>query len=198
MSQKILFLVPEIAMDRIQKCYLEKLHNIKEEDIIIKKLYLTDKKTSASIRKQFINEEVIPLVTTRGIQHILVTDGDYFKTFTKQTKVDVFLGYEMPCMICPIKDVKIMYVPNFFRIFYNPDIEEKINFALSKLDAVYSGSYKEPGKDIIHSAWYPDKEKDISDYLQRLYQCPFLKEFPFHLILFLFFRCYLLYLHYFL
>lgn len=168
---KILLLVSELAMDRIKVSYLSKLKNIPEDAFIIEKLYLEEKRTPASIKKQFIQEEIVPKVEKYDIKKILVTDGDYFKTLAGKSKTDVFLGYELPCKYCK---ATVMYLPNFFRIFYQPDIEEKIDFVLKKLDEMYAGVYREPGKDIIHSALYPLTEDSIKSALDKLYSIPML------------------------
>ena len=169
-KKDILFLVPELAMDRIKACYLDKLKNIPEEAVAIMQLLLEEKKTSAVTKKQFIRECVLPFVHDEGIRHIIVTDGEYFKTLAGKSKVDVYLGYEVDCKFTG--KAKVMYVPNFFRIFYQPDIEQKIDFALSKLNDIYAGKYQEPGKNIIHSAVFTDKCDVMKEELSKLYSHP--------------------------
>ena len=151
-TKEILILVPELAMDRIQEVYINPLKNvIPEESFLIGRLFLEEKKTSATLRKQFIQEEVVPVVEQHKIKLILVTDGEYFKTLAHVQKSDIYLGYNMAS---PFFEADVMYVPNFFRIFYQPEIQDKINFALEKVKEVYSQNYQEPGKDIIHFAKY--------------------------------------------
>lgn len=170
-EKDVLFLVTELAMDRIQACYIDKLKNIPKERIEVLKLETREKRTPANIKKQFLEEEIIPAVNKFHIKHLIVTDGDYFKMLAGKSKTDVYLGYELDCKYCPCQ---IMYVPNFFRIFYQPDIEEKIDFALKQLDDIYDRNYRDPGEEIIHSAYYPSRASDIKDELKKLLQYPIL------------------------
>ena len=170
-NKELLLLVPELAMDRIMNCYIKPLKNVPEEAFLIMKLALEEKRTPVSVKKQFITEEVVPLVQEHSIKRILVTDGEYFKTLTGKPKVDVFLGYEVPCKFC---ECSVMYLPNFFRIFYQPDIQDKIDFVLKMLDALYEGTYQEPGKDIIHSARYITEARDMGEALVDLLKYPML------------------------
>ena len=90
---KILLLVPEININNIRREYFKE-NGIKEEDVMIVTLYQepNKKKTSASIMKEYLNEEIKPIISDFNINLILVADAEYFKVVAKVTKVNPNLG----------------------------------------------------------------------------------------------------------
>ncbi len=150
-KKEILFLVHDLATDRIKETYINFISNITENSVIICKLTREEVKFSADLKEQFIEEEIKPLINEHQIKYLITTEGDWFKKLTKQKKVDIFLGYELPS---PYIDAKVMYIPSYFRVFYSPDVQDKINFVLNKLNTLFTGSYQKPGENIIKTERY--------------------------------------------
>ena len=168
-KKEILFLVHDLATDRIKETYINFMTNITENSVIVCKLTKEEVKLSADLKEQFIEEEIKPLVNQYQIKYLITTEGDWFKKLTKQKKVDIFLGYELPS---PYLDAKVMYIPSYFRVFYSPDVQDKINFVINKLNTLFTGSYQKPGENIIKTERYiidsePEKIKYFFDSLME-------------------------------
>lgn len=163
----VCFLVPKIFKDEIQKEYLTPF-GIEPEDVMVINLHYNPetKKTSVSEMKQFVSEELVPTFTDMGVQYVLVADPEYFKLLTKASKAEPKLGYVLDCVFGPWK---VAYVPNFRQVFYDPArVRSKIAQAVQAVIDHASGSYQEPGTDIIHFAAYPKTVGEIEGWLQKL------------------------------
>lgn len=165
-KKEVLFLVTsDLATDRIKSTYIDPLGNLTEDMFLVARLTSSEAKFNADLKKQFIEEELKPLINSYQIKYLIVTDGDWFKLLAKVKKVDIYLGYELPSPYC---DAKVMYIPSFFRIFYAPDIQDKINFVLKKINSLYSGSYQKPGENIIYTGKYITDELEMVSQLDEL------------------------------
>lgn len=163
----ICFLVPEIRKQEIEKTYI-KPFNLPQEDLLILDLHYAQgkKKTPATEIKAYISEELLPVFEDCQVEYIVVADGDYFKALTKQTKVDAHVGYVMDCAFGP---QKVVYVPSFRQIFYDPEkVTAKIEMGMTALLSHMSGKYQPPGADIIQFAEYPQTTEEIAAWLDRL------------------------------
>lgn len=165
----ITFLVPSIQRMELEKEYINPF-NLNKEDILFLDLYYdpVKKKTPNADIKQYLNEEIIPTVNSFNVKYVVVTDAEYFKVLAKKSKADPFLGYILKS---PYGDFKVLYVPNIKAIFYNPEvIRKKIANGINALKACIKGTYQDPGKNIIHSAYYPYPYKEIKVWLEKLVQ----------------------------
>lgn len=166
-SYKICILVNEIRKDEIIKAYI-KPYSLNEDDILVLSLHqsTTKKKTPAAEQKAYITEMLAPTLTDLGVEHLIVTDGDYFKTLTKSAKVDAVVGYVLSTEFGPWN---VVYVPNFRTIFYDPiKVTQKIDAGINALKTWMNGTYKDPGIDIIKFAAYPQTVEEIEFWLDRL------------------------------
>lgn len=163
----VCILVPTIRKDEIKAAYIDSCA-LDVEDVLVIDLHYAHgkKKTSMTEMKAYISEELVPVLTDMGVQYILVADGDYFKALTKSTKVDAHLGYVMDCAFGPWK---VIYVPNYRQIFYDPEkVRAKINQGTKALVNAMAGSYQAPGIDIIKFAEYPQTDQEIEAWLNKL------------------------------
>lgn len=172
-SFPLCFLVPTIRKDDILKEYMTPF-GIPEEEVLILGLHYsqTKKKTPAAEMKEFIESELVPTLTDMGVEVIVVADSEYFKKLTKATKVEANLGYALDCAYGPWK---VVYVPNYRAIFYDPDkIKAKIAQGMNAVLATATGEYDEPGNDIIKFAAYPESDLEIQEWLRTLLEmnCP--------------------------
>lgn len=166
-SYSVCLLVPTIRKDDIQSAYLESGHLDRDEVLVVDLHYAEGKKkTPMTEMKDYILQELVPVFQDMGTEYILVADGDYFKALTKSTKIEAHLGYVVDCIFGPWK---VVYVPNYKQIFYDPDnVRTKIDQALTALGGAKTGNYQAPGLDIVRFAEYPQTFEDIGAWLNRL------------------------------
>jgi DNA polymerase-1 len=161
------FLVPVISKSEILKEYITPF-DIPPSDVLVLGLHYAQdkKKTPAAEMKEYITGEIVPVLEDMEVQYVLVADSDYFKVLTKATKIDVNLGYVMDCVFGPWK---VVYVPNYRSIFYDPDkVRAKISQAMTAVVAHATETYQKPGADIIKFEEYPRSYTDIHNWLEKL------------------------------
>lgn len=166
-SYPLVFLVPVIRKDEIQKEYLDPF-GIPHDDVVVFDLHYSQekKKTPAAEMKEFVLSELVPALEDVGAKYIAVADSEYFKLLTKVPKVDVNLGYVMDCVFGPWK---VVYVPNYRAIFYDPEkVRSKIAQGMEALVAHATGNYADPGGDIIKFEAYPKTVEEISEWLEKI------------------------------
>lgn len=166
-SYPICFLVPHIDRNQIQKEYLEPFSVPKEQVLVLDLHQSVDrKKTPVREIKEYISSELVPVLEDMQTKYIAVCDADYFKVLTKATKVEANLGYVMDCVYGPWK---VVYIPNFRAIFYDPEkVRTKIAQGMGALMSYIQGTYEKPGEGIIKFEEYPRTYKEIEAWLQRL------------------------------
>lgn len=172
-SYKIAILVNQIKRDEILKAYVTP-YGLNPDDIMVLTLHqsIGSKKVPAKEQKAWITEELGPILKDLRITHLVVTDGEYFKTFTKSPKVDPMVGYVLPTEFGPWN---IVYAPNYKTLIYDPEKNgAKIKAGMLALRDHMTDTYAPPGTGIIKFAAYPETVKDISDWLDRLIEmdCP--------------------------
>lgn len=163
----VCFLVPKINKQEIQKAYLDP-YGLDQKDVLVLSLHYTPgaKKTPNKEMKEYFQTEVVSVLNQFKVRYLVVTDGEYFKAITKAVKIDVNLGYVLDCELGPWK---VIYVPNYRQIFYDPDkINAKIAQGINALIQHASGSYVAPGNSIVHSEEYPQTTEAIALCLDKL------------------------------
>lgn len=165
-SYKVCFLVPTIRKEEIKKAYIDSSGLI-PDDVLVMNLHYTEagKKPPMADMRAYIKEVLMPVFQDTGVQYVVITDGDYFKAFTKAAKVEANLGYVMDTEY----GVKAVYVPHHTQIFYDPDkVRAKIKSGLDALIDHMTGAYKAPGGDIIKTAIYPKTDDELEQELIKL------------------------------
>ena len=164
---RIAVLVTRIRKDDIIKEYLNPF-NIDHNDVIVLDLHQTPgkKKTSAADMKRYLSEELQPVLDELGVEYVLCSDADYFKTLTKQVKADVNIGYVMDSIF---GGQKVCYIPNYSTVFYDPEkIRAKISLGVTAMQDHMQGAYQAPGIDIIKFSDYPMTIPEIRGWLNKL------------------------------
>lgn len=164
---KVCFLVNKIQLSNIELEYLTQIH-VDLEDVLLIDLYKDPKrkKTPYADMQEYLRE-VKEVLRDFGVEYVLVCNGDYFKVFTKETKVEVHLGY-----VKKVDDFKVIYCPSFESVFMDPiKTRSKIQRALETLDASISGTYVEPGT-LQFTGKYPKTFNEIWDTLEELFHAP--------------------------
>lgn len=129
------------------------------------------KKQSVKNQKTYL-DTLLPEIDKLGITDLLVCDGDYFKTLTKNTKAEPHYGYVLPCKYPGYEHMNIILCANHQVLFFNPGMKDKINLALTALANHKKGNYTALGKGIIHSGSYPKLLCEIEHFLLSLHQYP--------------------------
>lgn len=163
----ITILVPQIRKDDIVDAYLTPW-GIEKDSVMVLDLFHTPgkKKTPVKEMKEYIETELMPTINNVNSKYIICADSEYFKVLTKSAKADACLGYVVDCAF---GSQKVVYVPNYRQIFYDPPkIKAKIAQGIEALIAYESGSYKDPGEGIIKFAAYPETPEEISEWLEKL------------------------------
>lgn len=169
----VTLLVPVIRKDDIQRAYLDPF-GIDPEDVLVLDLHYSQskKKTPMVEMRQYIVDVLVPVLKDAGTQYVVVADSEYFKALTKAAKVEANLGYAMDC---EYGDFKVIYVPNYRQMFYDPEkVRAKIKQGMETLVDLQQGRYQDPGNNIIHYAEYPTRPEDIEAWLVKLLNmdCP--------------------------
>jgi DNA polymerase-1 len=163
-SYPICFLVPQIQQAEMVESYVAPF-GLNQEELLAITLHQKPgvKKTPKAEMVAYITEQLQPILDDMKVEYLLVSDAEYFKTFTKTAKADVNLGYVMDSAFGP---QKVVYVPNYKAIFYDPDkIRGKIRLAIDGLLAHRAGAYAVPGADIIKVSAYPNSLAEIERWL---------------------------------
>lgn len=162
---RIAILTPRIQKAEIDKHYMPHLSALNEQ-IMVCDLYLnrSKKKTPAAEIKEYLND-LLPALQEQGIEMLVVAQPEYFKTISKQGKTDAVIGDVFE----GVGGFKVTYVPNYSRVFYDPDkINKRISQAFQAVRRWTRGDTAKTGTGIIHFADYPDNDSDIAAWLDKL------------------------------
>ena len=124
------------------------------------------KKVSKALQKEWLESISLDL---KQYDYLLVTEPEYFKTISKQTKAESNLGLIFDTEF----DNKALYLPSTQSFYFNPDKTiPQIEQCLKSLSDAIKGIYSEIGSDIIHFEEYPTTISEIKDWLEKLKQYP--------------------------
>ena len=126
-------------------------------------------KCTAVFAKAYLNE-LLPVIDSLLINTLLIADPLYFKYLTKNTKAEPFYGYVCDVAIVPYTHIKVILVPNYQAMQYNPLNQSKITLGLEVLKKYMKNTYIPPGTGIIHSEYYPETIQEITTALKTLNQ----------------------------
>lgn len=163
----IAFLTSVLNTGKIEEYYTAPHMGGYSDGYVVGEIYLhpTKKKTPASMIKEYLSEYLPPLMEL-GVKLLVVNNPDYFKILTKQGKTDITIGDIMPCVV---SGLEVTYIPNYSRVFYDPDkIKERIGFAMGAVMDWLGGSHTKVGKGIIHVGEYPNSTDDKIAWLDKL------------------------------
>lgn len=131
--------------------------------------YETPKKVTAKHAKSYILD-LLPDIACNGIKTLFVADGIYFKYLTGVKKVDPFYGEVLPCKIKDYEGMKVLLVPNFQALVYNPMIQGKMDRSLTALKELVTGKQVTLKKDIIHRQIMPRTEAEVKCAFEELHK----------------------------
>ena len=163
----VALLVPSIRKDDIRKHYIDP-YPINENDVLVVETFkaVGKKKPSAGEIKEWFEQELAPTLADLKTEYLLVADANYFKVLAKTAKVEAHLGYVMDCAL---GDFKIIYVPNYQAVIYDPEnVTTKIKAGMEALIKYRTGLYTAPGSMVIKFAAYPQTDMGIEQWLRKL------------------------------
>ena len=171
----ILVKTDALTQTAIQTYYIDPMVSMgvsKDSFIAFSLEYGNSKKPSAAYMKTYL-ADLLEELDTLQVKYLYCTDGNYFKTLTKQVKADVHLGYALPCAIKGYEHMQVILSANHRGIFANDSIKDKIDRANSTLVNLIQGTYIEPGCGIIHKGIYVESDADkIKQALQSIMHHP--------------------------
>lgn len=152
--------------------YVEPLrqHGISPKNIIgFDLVYGPKGKCPVKLQKAYL-QDLLPILNEQGVEYIYVADANYFKTLTKERKAEPHHGYVLPCAIDGFTHMKVVLGINHSALFYNPDLQSRLDMGIKTLADAFNGQYTEIGANIIHSARYIRDENEVYSVLQELKQ----------------------------
>ena len=160
-----LVLIKEDAIieHELLKYYVNPLHDkgIDKDSIAVYGLLYEDSKVKAELGKAYLRMLLSKILKLETVQNIIVADNSYFKWLTKKTKVIDCYGETFSAKLDGYEDFKVVLVPNYKSLFYNPNNQELITEGLTAITG-----FKKP--NIIHSADYITTPDKVEDFLAKL------------------------------
>lgn len=115
--------------------------------------------------REYLNEEVVPVLKDQGTQYVLVADTATFKELTGKAKAEGWEGYVLPSTY---GDFLVVSIPNFAMKFYDPEgVTRKVSQAVQAVKDHSEGTYQDPGSTIFKEAHYP-KGAEILSWIKKL------------------------------
>jgi len=173
LSIALLIKESSFKMQPLYDTYVKPIESdISKDQIVAFTLKYDDaKKVKVSTIKEYL-ATLLKSIEHLGIDTILVADGNYFKVLTGERKAEPHFGYVKSCKLPGYEHIKVILSSNYQAVFYNPVVQEKIDMSLYTLVQHKAGTFKELGKDIIHSAYYPREPEAIATTLLSLLDIP--------------------------
>lgn len=163
-SASIAILVKETSFnsEEIKTHYIDRL-GANPAGFIAMSLWYDEKgKCPAALAKDYL-QTLLHSLQQLQIKTIIVTDAAYFKFITEsKIAASAMIGHHTESKIDGYASVfDVWYVPNFHAAQYNPNTGKQLTEALGCLKQHLTGSYTQPGNDVVHSARYPVSPVDI-------------------------------------
>lgn len=123
------------------------------------------KKVPVEQMREYLREEIVPVLVSQGTQYLLVADTPTFKELTGKAKAEGWEGYVLPSSY---GDFHVTYIPNFAMKFYDPEkVTRQVKQAVEAVKAHSEGTYGDPGHTIFKEAHYP-LHNQIIQWIQKL------------------------------
>ena len=158
----------------IEKYYINPLvaQGMKYEDFIAIGLeYDNPKKVTSKGAKAYL-DSILTVLNDFGIELLLCTDGNYFKTLSKKTKADPYYGYVNKCAYTGYEKFDLALSANYRGLFANDNLQLKIDLSVTCVGSFFKDTYKEIGSDIVHHEELIYDFWDVKTALDKLHQYP--------------------------
>lgn len=168
----ILIKTTALKKPELEKHYLTDAVSFPKDECIGFSLKYNDKgKCTVKLIKDYL-ATLLPILESLSVRNLYVCDTAYFKVLANVRKADNHYGYTIPCAIKGFEHMNVVLGVNYSALFYNPDLKSRLDFTLETLDKCANGIKVDPGHNMIHSAHYPDNNKDIQIALEGLHKYP--------------------------
>lgn len=154
----------------LRKYYTSHLSNA--ESMAISLPYGGSAKPKASLRNDYVPNELLPEVANLGCKLILCADGEYFKTLTGANKIEPNYGSLLPCKWKGFTDIMVGVLPNYGVLLYNDKYLDSMKLTLASANKYLADAYVPLGSDIIKKATYLESPEEISEWLNKLLDEP--------------------------
>lgn len=166
-TEKDAYSVAVLIKESALKLEIKEHYPIDWNNSIALSLSYKDKTTVKDIKADLSN--IIKACKHLQVKTLLVCDTAYFKVLTKLSKAEPHYG-----SVIHTNDFDIILAPNYQALFYNPNIQSKIDLAVTALLNHVQGTHVALGTGIIHYEAYPSTIDEISEWLIELLQEPVL------------------------
>lgn len=175
-SYKIAILIKSSGQikDAIQKHYIDPLvqRGLDPQDLVSFSLQYNefDKAPAKLIKSSLVG--LMKNIEGFGITTLFVADPNYFKTLTKSRKAEPHYGYVLPCALKGYEHISVILCLNHKALFFNPQLQGKLDIALNTLAEHTNGVHIDLGTDIFITEEYPDSIAEIQQALTWLHEYP--------------------------
>ena len=138
---------------------------LSKDNIAVFGLLYEDSKIRAELGKAYLKMLLPKILKLETVENLIVADTNYFKWLTKNTKVTNCYGETFDGKLDGYENFKVVIVPNFKSLFYNPNNVELINEGFTAITG-----FKKP--NIIHSSKYITTPDKVEDFLHSLIKKP--------------------------
>ena len=116
--------------------------------------------------------DLLRALDNQGVTTLFVADTAYFKVLTKLRKAEPHYGYIKQCAIEDYSHMNVILSVNYQALFYNPKLQDKLDWSLRTMMNSLTGLNIEPGSDIIHSFKYINDPSEMRQTLKDLKKHP--------------------------
>jgi DNA polymerase-1 len=114
-------------------------------------------------------DQLEKVLLSLGIQHVLIAEGNYFKTICKQRKAEPHYGYVLPTIFPGIKGY---ITTNYKALMFNPAVQGKIELSLKGLANEITGQRPMFANEVVTSLQCPSTIDEIKQALAELHKRP--------------------------
>jgi DNA polymerase-1 len=172
-TYKVALLIKQAAFDKtkLKEVYVDNT-SVDSKDIIGFTLdYKDNGKAPVAFAREYATN-LLKALRGLGTETLYVCDSNYFKVLTGAKKVESAYGYVKSCVIKGYEDINVILGTNYQALFYNPDLQDRLDLSLETLNSHVNGFHVDIGSNIIHSSKYPKSEIDIANCLDNLHSYP--------------------------
>lgn len=161
-SPKLAILVTKFSEYKVN--LIKKSYPLECEYVIVGLGLKDNGKSLAAVERKIHLANALEVVFSYDIEIVVVTNGDYFKTLTRQPKVDTLIGIITDCPDYP--SLKAIYCPTPEMLFYNQlKVSNQIERCFVSVGAFFKDVYVPAGTDIIKNGTFPTDLHSIQEQL---------------------------------
>ena len=169
---KVAILIKEQAFNlhNITQFYFKHMKGIKKSDVICVGLPYQGKSVTAKYAKEFLLNNVYPLLDKFGTEVICVADAKYFGFITSKTATDIRYSYiknNLPNSIYHNK-WSVLPVTNYKQFIYDKGVKKRIKQELAHFDNALNNEVIDNRFKYISNFKYPESIKQIKIALKNL------------------------------